>query len=83
WMTVGGLTVILAIAFLLVPPGFSQAFKDPDGVTRVLDSSVIVVGILGLYAGICAVFLVIAGLSARWGTQAAEVTTPVESRSVS
>jgi hypothetical protein len=54
-----------------VPPGFSQSFKDPDGVTRVLDSSVIVVGILGLYAGIAAVFLVIAGLSAKWGTQAA------------
>lgn len=69
WMTIGGFTVIVAIAFLLVPPGYTQSFKDPDGVTRVLDSSVIVVGILGLYAGICAVFLVIGGLSAKWGTQ--------------
>ena len=75
WMTIGGLTVIVAIAFLLVPPGFSQSFKDPDGVTRVLDSSVIVVGILGLYAGIAAVFLVIAGLSAKWGTQVRAATT--------
>jgi hypothetical protein len=83
WMTVGGLTVIVAIAFLLVPPGFTQSFKDPDGVTRVLDSSVIVVGILGLYAGICAVFLIIGGLSAKWGTQVADASTPAESRSVS
>ncbi|CAN5324394.1 hypothetical protein BH09ACT1_BH09ACT1_01390 [soil metagenome] len=70
WLVIGGLTVIAAIVFLVIPPEYSQSFKDPDGVVRVLDSSVIVVGIIGAYAAIAAVYLVIAGLSAKWGTQA-------------
>jgi uncharacterized membrane protein HdeD (DUF308 family) len=69
WLVVGGLTVLAAIVFLVIPPQFSQSFKDPDGVTRVLDSAVIAVGILGAYGAIAAVYLLIAGLSAKWGTQ--------------
>jgi uncharacterized membrane protein HdeD (DUF308 family) len=69
WLIVGGLTVATAIVFLLVPPEYSQSFKDPDGVTRVLDSSVVIIGVLGAYAAIAAVYLVIAGLSSKWGTQ--------------
>jgi uncharacterized membrane protein HdeD (DUF308 family) len=69
WITVGGLTVLAAIVFLVIPPGYSQTFHDPDGVTRVLDSAVVAVGILGAYAAIAAVFLLIAGFSAKWGTQ--------------
>ncbi len=77
WMTLGGITVLAGVVFLVIPPDFSQSFKDPDGVTRVLDSSVIVVGILGLYAAIAAVFLLIAGFSAKWGTSSA-VAAPAE-----
>jgi len=73
WVTLGGLTVIVGIVFLVIPPEFRQSFRDPDGVTRVLDSSVIVIGILGLYAAIAAIYLLIAGFSAKWGTQSALV----------
>lgn len=69
WVTVGVLTAAAALVFLLVPPAFTQNFRGPDGVTRVLDASVVAVGLLGAYGAIVAVYLVIAGLSARWGTQ--------------
>jgi uncharacterized membrane protein HdeD (DUF308 family) len=77
WMTVGGFTIIAAIVFLLIPPGFSQSFKDPDGVVRVLDSAVVAVGVFGAYAAIVAVYLLIAGLSAKWDTQGAQAPTAV------
>lgn len=66
----GALTVALAVVVLLVPPGYSQAFTGPDGVPRHLTASVIVVGVLGAYWAICAVYLVIAGLSLRWSSGA-------------
>lgn len=86
WLVIGGLTVITAIVYLVIPPEYSQSFKDPDGVVRVLDSSVVVVGIVGAYAAVAAVYLVIAGLSAKWGTQAetpaaASDAVPAESES--
>jgi len=68
WMTVGGLTVLLAIAFLLVPPGLDQQFTGPDGVARSLTASVVTVGIFGAYAAVIAVLLLIGGLSLKWGT---------------
>ena len=77
WISVGGFTVVAALVFLVIPPGFSQSFKDPDGVTRVLDSAVVAVGVFGAYAAIVAVFLLIAGLSAKWGTQPAVPVTDV------
>jgi uncharacterized membrane protein HdeD (DUF308 family) len=51
WMVVGGATVVLAIVTLLLPPG------DP----------VLAIGIVGAYAIIIGLFLVIAGFSLRWG----------------
>lgn len=71
WISVGGFTVIMAVILLIIPPGYSHTFRDPDHVTRVLDSAVIAVGIFGAYAAIVAVYLVIAGLSAKWDTQGA------------
>jgi uncharacterized membrane protein HdeD (DUF308 family) len=66
----GALTVGLAVVVLLVPPGFAQPFTGPDGVPRQLTASVIIVGLLGAYWAICAVYLIIAGLSLRWSTHA-------------
>ncbi len=69
---VGGLTVLLAIVVLLVPPDYVQEFTGPDGVERALTASIIVVGTLGAYWAILGVYLVIAGLSLKWS--AAPVT---------
>jgi uncharacterized membrane protein HdeD (DUF308 family) len=78
WIAVGAFTAIAALVFLLIPPGFSQTFTGPDHVKRVLDSAVIAVGLLGAYAAIVAVYLVVAGLSAKWGTQAAPTEPTAE-----
>lgn len=66
WVFVGALTAVLAIAVLLVPPGYSQTITGPQDFVGVLNSSIIVVGILGAYWAILGVYLVIAGLSLRW-----------------
>jgi uncharacterized membrane protein HdeD (DUF308 family) len=68
WTTSGALTLVLAIALLVVGPDFAQEFVGPDGVDRVLDSSVVAVGLFGAYSAIIAVYLLVAGLSAKWGT---------------
>lgn len=67
----GGLTVLLAIVVLLVPPGFVQTFEGPDGVVRELTASVIVVGTLGAYWAILGIYLVIAALSLKWAPDTA------------
>ncbi|MBG6238587.1 peptidoglycan/LPS O-acetylase OafA/YrhL [Mycetocola sp. CAN_C7] len=68
WTTIGGLTVLLAVAFLLVPPGLDHQFTGPDGIDRSLTASIVTVGIFGAYAAIGAVLLVIGGFSLKWGT---------------
>lgn len=81
WLFVGALTTALAIVTLLIPPGFSQPYTGPDGVTRELTASVVLVGILGAYWVVVGVYLVIAGLSIRWSADADRSTTPVVERS--
>ena len=82
WMTIGGLTVLLAVAFLLVPPGLDQQFTGPDGVDRSLTASVVTVGIFGAYAAIVAVLLVIGGFSLKWGAdESGRVLSETESTS--
>ncbi|PRY67990.1 short repeat uncharacterized protein DUF308 [Glaciihabitans tibetensis] len=66
WLFVGGLTVILAVVVLVVPPDLQQQFSGQNGVSGVLSTSIIVVGCLGAYGAIAAVYLVIAGLSLKW-----------------
>jgi uncharacterized membrane protein HdeD (DUF308 family) len=66
WLFIGGLTAVLSLVVLLVPPEFQQAFTGPDLVERELTASVIIVGALGAYWAIFGVYLVIAGLSLKW-----------------
>jgi hypothetical protein len=70
WTTVGGLTLLLAVAFLLTPPDYSQQLGGVERVTGTLDAAIVLVGLLGAYLAIAAVFHVIAGLSHKWGTAA-------------
>lgn len=65
---IGALTVCFALVVLVVPPGLQQQYTGPDGVDRVLSSSVVIVGAFGAYGAIAAVYLLIAGLSLKWGT---------------
>ncbi len=74
-VSVGALTALAAIVFVLIPPEFAQDFTGPDGIPRVLDAAVVAVGLLGAYAAIIAVYLVVGGLSAKWGTQKADAAT--------
>jgi uncharacterized membrane protein YhaH (DUF805 family) len=76
WTTIGLATVLLAVAFLLVPQGLDQQFTGPDGIERSLTASIVVVGIFGAYAAIVAVLLVIGGFSLKWGTDQSGPTTP-------
>ena len=65
WILTGSLTVLLAIAVLLVPPGLATSFTGPDEVERVLTAAIVVVGILGAWAVIVGVQLGIAAVSLR------------------
>ncbi len=79
WIFIGALTVLLAIVALAIPPDYVQHYNAPgDGGSRVLNTSVMIVGAIGVYASIVAVYLAIAGFSLRWGAAAArkgEVTS--------
>ena len=65
WMIVGGLTLILAIAFLIVPPDYSQTLGGIERVPGHLTASVVLVGIFGAWAIVAGVLLGIAAVSAR------------------
>ncbi len=62
----GGLTALLAIGLLLVPPGLAQPLGGIEAVGGVLTASVVVVGALGAYWAVLGVYLAIAGLSIKW-----------------
>lgn len=68
WTTIGGLTLLLAVAFLVTPPDYSQQLGGVERVSGILDASIVLVGLLGAYLAVTAVFHVIAGLSHKWGT---------------
>jgi uncharacterized membrane protein HdeD (DUF308 family) len=82
WMTIGVVTVLLAVAFLVVPQGLDQQFTGPDGIERSLTASIVAVGVFGAYAAIVAVLLVIGGFSLKWGTDpSGRVAPETESQS--
>ncbi|HEU0205994.1 MAG TPA: DUF308 domain-containing protein [Pseudolysinimonas sp.] len=61
----GGLTLILAIAFLVVPPDYRQALGGIEQVSGELTASVVLVGMFGAWAIVAGVLLGIAAVSAR------------------
>ena len=70
WVFMGGLSALFAAVVLLVPVDFVEVITIPDKVVPPLTASVVVVGLLGAYAAIAAVYLVIAGLSLKWAPAA-------------
>lgn len=66
WIFLGATSMVFALAILLVPTDLSQPITVPGENVPNLTASVVVVGSLGAYAAIAAVYLVIAGLSLKW-----------------
>lgn len=65
-VVVGVVTLVLAVALLLVPVGFSLDYTVAEaGQTYTLTGIILAVGIFGGYAAIVAVYLAIAGFSPR------------------
>ena len=75
WIFVGALSAVLAIAVLLIPADFREVFPIPGTVVPPLTASVILVGVIGAYAAVVAVYLVIAGLSLKWAQHPSTVAT--------
>jgi hypothetical protein len=73
WIFVGALTVLFAVVCLVIPPDYVQHYNAPgDGGARILNASVMVVGALGVYGAIAAVYLAIAGFSLRFARGSAK-----------
>ena len=65
WMILGGLTLILAIAFLIIPPDYSQTLGGIEQIKGELTASVVLVGMFGAWAVVVGVLLGISAVSAR------------------
>lgn len=65
WMILGGLTLILAIAFLIVPPDYTLTLGGIEQIKGELTASVVLVGMFGAWAIVAGVLLGIAAVSAR------------------
>ena len=65
WMILGALTLILAIAVLVVPPDYNQTLGGIEQIKGQLTASVELVGIFGAWAIVAGVLLGIAAVSAR------------------
>jgi uncharacterized membrane protein HdeD (DUF308 family) len=79
WTTVGAITLVLGLVFLVVPPDYSQQLGGIEEIDGVLTSSTVLVGLLGAYGALIGVFLVIAGLSLKWQTTTTDpAATPTD-----
>ena len=65
WIILGGLTLVLAIGFLVVPPDYSQNLGGIEQIKGQLTASVILVGMFGAWAVVTGVLLGISAVSAR------------------
>jgi uncharacterized membrane protein HdeD (DUF308 family) len=61
----GALTVLLGVAFLLVPPGYTQALGGIQKITGTLTASVVLVGVLGAWGILVGVLQAISAVSLR------------------
>ena len=66
WITLGVIELVAALAMLVVPPSFFQAFsfteRSGEVVSGAVTSSTMIVGLFGAAGAIIGVFLVIAGI---------------------
>ena len=79
WMILGALTLILAIAFLVVPPDYSQTLGGIEQIKGELTASVVLVGMFGAWAIVAGVLLGIAAVSTRSPRPATSVPTTAAS----
>lgn len=75
WIFVGGFSTLFAVAVLLVPVDFVDVITIPGKDVPPLTASIMLVGMLGAYAAMVAVYLVIAGLSLKWAPSASVTAT--------
>ncbi|MEP6843641.1 MAG: DUF308 domain-containing protein [Pseudolysinimonas sp.] len=79
WMILGALTLILAVAFLVVPPDYSQPLGGIEQIKGELTASVVLVGMFGAWAIVAGVLLGIAAVSARTPQNSRPVAATVAS----
>lgn len=65
WILTGGLTLLLAVAFLVVPPGYSQSLGGIEKVAGTLTAPVVLVGLLGAWGIVVGVLQGISAVSLR------------------
>jgi uncharacterized membrane protein HdeD (DUF308 family) len=75
WMLLGGITLLLAVAYLIVPTDYSKELGGIEKIRGTLTSSTILVGIVGAYGALVGIFLIIQGLSLKWQTGTPESLT--------
>jgi hypothetical protein len=61
----GAASAVLAMVTLALPADLNQGFQGTEGVSGVLTSSIIAVGVLGAWAAVTGLFLAIGGLSLK------------------
>ncbi|RLP68637.1 hypothetical protein D9V30_09945 [Mycetocola reblochoni] len=69
WVFTAVLTMVLAVVFVLVPADFFVQYGGTENVPGAQTASVLTLGAFGAYAAIVGVYLVIAALSYKWGTE--------------
>lgn len=67
----GALTVLLGLAFLLVPPGYSQTLGGIERIAGTLTASVVLVGVLGAWGILVGVLQAISAVSLGGASRAA------------
>lgn len=79
WVFTAVLTMALAVVFVVVPSDFVIQYGGTENVPGAQTASVLTLGAFGAYAAIIGVYLVIAALSYKWGTEAsADATAPTD-----